>query len=130
MKNRKRVLIIDDEPSVLHYLERLLRRLGYAVETTNNGAEALEKACDPDIALIISDMFMPGKISQLELIRRLRESRSDCPLVVITGHPSQDIVNECRNMGVNEFLTKPFELSFIKNVLHKLFPEPAMEIDA
>ncbi len=130
MTDRKRVLIIDDEPSVLDYLERLLQRLGYEVECTDNGADGLKRAANPGIDLIISDMFMPGDPCQLELIRRLRECRSDCPLVVITGHPSADIMQDCRQIGVNEFLTKPFELSFIKNVLNKLLLAPTKEISA
>ncbi len=130
MTKRTRILVVDDEPCVLNYLERLLNRLGYAAECTGNGAEGLEKAADPSIELIISDMFMPGNPSQLELIQRLREIRSDCPLVVISGHPSEEIMEKCRAIGVNEFLTKPFELSFIKNVLNKLLTDQVTGIDA
>lgn len=123
MTNSKRILIIDDEPSVLQYLERMLQRLGYAVEITDNGVDGLAKAANPDIALIISDLFMPGDPCELDLIRKLRECRPDCPVVVVSGKPTEDIVKACHDIGVDDFLSKPFELSFIKNVLQKLFPD-------
>ncbi len=123
MSTPKRILIIDDEEGVVSYLERLLRMLGYAVDSANNGAAGLEKAADPEIALIISDMYMPGEPSQMDLIRQLREQRADCPLVVISGYPSEDRLDACRALGVTEFLTKPFEISFIKNILARLFDD-------
>lgn len=123
MTASKRVLVIDDEQGVIAFMERLLRTLGYTVDWANDGADGLRKAADPGISLIISDMNMPGEPSSLELVRKLRETRPDCPLVIISGYPSDERLTSCRELGVTEFLTKPFELSFIKGVLNRLFPE-------
>ncbi len=118
---KRRILIVDDDKSVIGYLERLLQMLGYTVDTCVNGAEGLAKAADPAFELIVSDLSMPGEPSGMDLIRALRKQRPDCPLVVISGFPSQDRLDECREIGVTEFLTKPFEISFIKNVLKNAF---------
>lgn len=65
---------------------------------------------------------MPGEISSLELIGKLRELRRDCPIVVISGYPTADRLKTCEELGVSEFLTKPFEISFITSVLQRLLP--------
>lgn len=123
MTTSKRILIIDDDPSVIGYLKRLLQTLGYTVETCDNGAEGLRQASSPSFDLVISDLNMPGDPSQMDLIRQLRDVNPDRPLVVVSGYPTQDRLDECREIGVTEFLTKPFEMSFIKNVLRQLFEE-------
>ena len=115
-----RILIIDDDPGVVAYLQRLLERLGHTVESAEDGKTGLERAEDAGIQLIVSDLYMPGEPSRLDLIRRLREVRPDCPLVVVSGYPSEDRLEECRAMGVTEFLTKPFEISFLRSVMDKL----------
>ncbi len=121
MSEPKRILIIEDDSRVAGYLLRLLKMLGYHADVCDNGADGLQKAQDASYELIISDLNMPGEISQMDLIRRLREVRAECPLVVISGYPSQDRLDSCRELGVTEFLTKPFEISFIKNILDNLF---------
>jgi DNA-binding NtrC family response regulator len=119
MGEGKRILIIEDDPSVTAYLSRLLLTIGYEVETADNGAQGLERAASDDISLIISDLCMPGEPSKMDLIRKLRELRPHIPLVVISGYPTQDRLEACREIGVTEFLTKPFEISFIRTVLKR-----------
>ncbi len=121
MSEPKRILIIEDDSRVAGYLSRLLKMLGYHADVCDNGADGLQKAQDDSYELIISDLNMPGEISQMDLIRRLREVRPKCPLVVISGYPSQERLDSCRELGVTEFLTKPFEVSFIKNILDNMF---------
>ena len=116
----KRILVIDDDPSVCTYLSRLLTTLGYEVVTTETGKEGLKHVKDPTIDLVISDLYMPGEPNKLELIRKLRESRPEIPLVVISGYPSQDRLDACQELGVTEFLTKPFEISFIRQTIQRL----------
>ncbi len=119
MLEGKRILIIDDDPNVTAYLTRLLLTIGYEVETADNGGLGLERASKSQIVLIISDLCMPGEPSNMDLIYKLREVRPDIPLVVISGYPTADRLDECRKIGVTEFLTKPFEISFIRTVLKR-----------
>ena len=115
-----KVLVLDDDPSVVSYLKRVLAALGHEIVAASNGSEGIDRISDRSISMIVSDLNMPGEPNRLELIRRLRELRPDCPLVVISGYASQDsLVEDCRALGVTEFLTKPFEIGFIKDILQR-----------
>ncbi len=116
------ILVIDDEPGILSYFSRLLTGLGYQVVTADNSTDGVTRAADPAVSLIISDLNMPGEPSKLDLIRGLRGARPDCPLVVISGFPTTERLKTCTELGVAEFLTKPFEISFITSVLKRLVP--------
>lgn len=125
-----KILIIDDDPGVVSYLKRLLERLGHETDAANDGAAGLERAKDASFELIVSDLYMPGEPSRLDLIREIRTARPDCPLIVVSGYPSEDRLDECRQLGVAEFLTKPFEVSFIRSVLNKLGIHPSSDAQA
>jgi CheY-like chemotaxis protein len=117
-----KVLIVDDDPGVVSYLSRVLTLAGHAVVEAVDGMAGLAAAADPSINLIISDLNMPGDLKGVEFIRRLRQERPDCPVVVVSGYPSETSLAQCREMGVTEFLTKPFEMGFIRGLLGKFFP--------
>lgn len=126
----KKILVIDDEPGILRYFDRLLTGLGYAVLTGDNSQAGCELAKDPCVSLIISDLNMPGEPSKMDLIRKLRELRPDCPVVVVSGYPTPERLQACEELGVAEFLTKPFEISFITSVLKRLSPLDVNSPDA
>lgn len=115
-----KVLVIDDEAEICKYFQRLLTEIGYDVQTAGDSPSALACADDPSVDLIVSDLNMPGAPSEMALIRALREKRPDCPIVVVSGYPTGDRLKACGEMGVVEFLTKPFEMPFIVSVLTRL----------
>ena len=116
----RKILVIDDDEIVRRYFNCLLERLGYEVVLASDGKEGLEKAASPDIELVISDLFMPGSPFGVDLIRQLHDQRPQCPIVVISGEGDSTIIDQCAALGVTEFLTKPFEMGFIRNVLDRL----------
>jgi len=116
----KKILVIDDDEIVRRYFQCLLERLGYQVALAANGKEGLEKAAQPEIDLVISDLFMPGAPFGVDLIRQIRDQRPTCPIVVISGEGDASIIASCEALGVTEFLTKPFEMGFIRGVLDRL----------
>ena len=117
-----KVLIVDDDPGVVSYLSKVLTIAGHEVMEAFDGQAGLTAAADMSVKLIISDLSMPGSPSGVDFIRRLREARPDCPVVVISGYPSESSLSQCRQMGVTDFLTKPFEMGFIRGLLDRFFP--------
>jgi len=118
-----RILIVDDEPFHLGYLERLLRAAGYSNirrQSDPRGVEALHHEHDFD--LILLDIHMPH-LSGLEVIDRLRKAdpHSYAPIIVMTGDSDLQVRDEALERGARDFLVKPPRkeemLSRIRNVL-------------
>jgi two-component system KDP operon response regulator KdpE len=99
------ILVVDDHPKVLRFIEINLKLHGYEVITTVSGEEALEKVrtTNPDVMLL--DIIMPG-LDGFEVLRQLR-CFSQMP--VITFSASASNYSEALQLGANDFLTKPFE---------------------
>lgn len=115
------ILIIDDEQVILDYLEMVLTKLGYDVITACDSVSGCNDAKNPRVKLIISDLNMPGEMSGISLIRELRALRPDCPVIVLTGYPTDSLLKEAEELNV-EFLTKPFEIPFLNSILKRFLP--------
>ena len=119
----KKILVIDDEEPILKHFRDLLRMLNYEPITATNSDDGLQLAEESDASLIITDLSMPGKLSEIDHVRKLREVAPDTPIIVISGYPTPDIMQHCEELGVTDFLTKPFELSFVAGILDKLLAD-------
>jgi len=113
-----KILIVDDEPFNLDLLEQELADRGYAVERARNGAEALQKndALRPDLVLL--DYMMPG-LSGLDVLREIRASESDVPIVMMTAHGSIEVAVQAMKLGAYDFVVKPFEPDHIALTVQK-----------
>lgn len=116
----RKILVIDDDEIVRRYFNSLLARLGYEVALAGDGTTGLAAADQPDLDLVISDLTMPGTPSGIELIRKIRKNNPGRPLVVISGDGDPQTLAACATIGVTEFLAKPFEMGFIRDVLARL----------
>ena len=98
--------VVDDDPSYLKALSRLLRAGGYPAQTYSSASEFLRRNDPESRGCIIVDLRMPGQ-SGLELQERLATSGSQVPVIFLTGHG--DIPTSVRAMrdGAVDFLTKP-----------------------
>ena len=105
-KQNTKVLIVDDDPFIRDMLAAILESSGYSVDTAENGAEALKKY-NPDagISLIISDMNMP-EMDGLELIKKIRGSGSDVPIIILTGNNEISVAIDAMNSGASDYLLK------------------------
>jgi PAS domain S-box-containing protein len=102
------ILLIDDEPSIAALGEQILRQMGYAVTTFEDGREALHW-CNKqthEIDLIISDVGLPG-ITVDALVRYFREIKPKLPVMLCTGFSNRISQEAARALGVNAFLRKP-----------------------
>jgi two-component system KDP operon response regulator KdpE len=103
-EKKRCVLVVDDHPRVLRFIEIDLKLRGFEVITTTSGEEALEviKSKKPDIMLL--DIIMP-EIDGFEVLKKLR-TFSQLPVIAFSAsHASQD---DAIRLGANDFITKPF----------------------
>jgi len=113
-----RVLVVDDERPTRLLMEKELPRAGYVVTTAESGEEALEKIRSADFDVILLDLKMPG-IGGMEALRRIRESGAAGEVVILTGHPDVDSAIAAMKSGAYDYLTKPFKLSELEEVLRR-----------
>lgn len=117
-----RILAVDDEPNIVRLIQVNLERVGYQVETANNGVQALEKirASRPD--LVVSDVMMP-EMDGFELLSTIRRDATleDLPVIMLTAKAQDRNVMEGYQRGADMYLTKPFNpmelISFVKRIL-------------
>ena len=81
---KPKVLVIDDESSILNTLEILLRGEGFEVEVTQSGREALERLADIGADIVLTDVRMPG-VTGLEILTAVREKDPETPVILMTG---------------------------------------------
>jgi len=116
------VLIVDDEQAIGDYLARLITRLGHQAETTMNAADTLAKLNAGGFQLVIADIRLPDAPDAQAWVTGLCQKAKDIPVVLISGAPSAELDACAKANGVLAFLSKPFELAFIKNILQNVFP--------
>ena len=104
-----RILIVDDDPGQRSLLDSFLKLQGFETVTASSGEEALRALRAQSIAMMISDVRMPG-ISGLETLRRARQEHAVLPVLLVTAYADiRDAVGAMRDGAVN-YLTKPIDL--------------------
>lgn len=103
-----RLLLVEDEPTQLLLMQRLLRRAGYAVETAANGEEAFKKVSTGQIQMMVTDWDMPG-MDGVTLCQRVREAQLPGYLYVLllTGHGSTESLVTGLEAGADDYIRKP-----------------------
>lgn len=87
---KERILIIDDEELIIQLSEDILTRNNYKVRTASEGKEGLRLFENERFDLIITDIKMPG-MNGLDVIRHVRASNKEIPIIIFTGHGTLDI---------------------------------------
>jgi two-component system KDP operon response regulator KdpE len=101
-----RILIVDDEPSILATMAPLLRGRGYEVSTATTGHAALDAVARETPQLVILDLTLPD-LDGIEVARRLREGRS-VPILVLSARGAEQDKVAALDAGADDYVTKPF----------------------
>ncbi|HEV2583834.1 MAG TPA: response regulator, partial [Ktedonobacteraceae bacterium] len=121
MPQEKHILVVDDEPSIQHFVKRNLELRAFKVSLASNGLEALALFEHANFALIILDIMMPG-LDGLEVCRRIRQ-RSTVPIIILTALGEETDKIAALDQGADDYLTKPFGvgelLARVKAVLRR-----------
>lgn len=122
MQPEQIVYVIDDDEAVRQSLEFLLKTSGITVLGFESAKVFLEKLPHIKSGCIITDVRMP-EITGIDLLRRIRDSGVDIPVIVITGHGDVSLAVEAMKVGAVDFLEKPFDdetlLSSVRSALRK-----------
>lgn len=103
------ILIVEDEEKIARVLQLELEYEGYSVTIKHNGTEGLDAAAEGGYSLVLLDVMLPG-LSGLEVLRRLRKTDSQTPVILLTARDSIPDKVTGLDIGANDYVTKPFEI--------------------
>jgi DNA-binding response OmpR family regulator len=103
----KRILIVEDEPSIAMVLEDDLRREGYATETASDGGTATQRAIGGEFDLILLDVMLPGK-DGFEVCREVRRAGVEIPIILLTARTQEAEKVMGLELGADDYVTKPY----------------------
>jgi DNA-binding NtrC family response regulator len=105
-----RVLVVDDDPSVLMTYKLILEQSGYEVTASATAGEAINAIEKIDFDIILSDLALDQQHTGFEVIEAARKKRSDIPSIMLTGYANVETADKAESMGIG-MLYKPIEIS-------------------
>ena len=113
-----KIVIIDDEPSILQLMSKLCNGLGHEVFSLTTGSEGLQTIDKELPDLLIVDLKI-GDMSGIEIIERCAKNYPGMPIIMVTGFGSVETAVEAMRQGAFDYLTKPFELDDLQRTLNR-----------
>jgi two-component system response regulator AtoC len=114
----RRILIVDDEPSIRKVLAAHLKRMGHEVDTAEDGAAAISQLEHELFHLVVSDLKMPV-VDGMSLLRWVESNQPGLPLILITAHGTIETAVEALKHGAFDYVTKPFDLVELEGIVKK-----------
>jgi DNA-binding NtrC family response regulator len=120
------ILVVDDDPKMVDGLTEILVDEGYKVTPTLNPVSAISKIKKQRFSIALVDLIMPGK-NGIELLKEIMEVRSDIKVIIITGFATIESAVEAIKLGATNYVTKPFKINEIQNVIGRTLEEIKFE---
>lgn len=115
-----KLLIVDDEVDFLNSVTKRLQLRNFEVTPVTNGEDALKAAKKGQFDLALLDLKMPG-MDGTEVLGLLKKKHKFLEVVILTGHGSIDSAVECTKLGAFDYLTKPYELESLLDILKRAY---------
>ncbi len=117
MKNKKRkILLVEDEAVLREALQDWLTADGYDVETTESGEEALERIKKEEFGVIVLDLRLPG-LDGLRVFEEVKDVKPEIKGVIITAYPSTETLTKAKEIGLLDYLPKPFNVEDLEKII-------------
>jgi DNA-binding NtrC family response regulator len=113
------VLVVDDDPDILEYLQDFLGAEGFEVTTLSDPSLAVERIRDEVFHLVVLDLMMP-KVSGMDLLAQIRAVDDDIAVFIVTGHPSLDTATASIQHEVSAYIHKPFTPAEFRDVIARI----------
>lgn len=113
-----KILVVDDEPTIVRLMEFILARQGYEMLAAVNGEEALEKIREHQPDLVLLDIMMP-RIDGYEVARQVRADPATAmlPIIMLSAKAQEEDIRKGVDIGVDEYITKPFAPEHLVHVV-------------
>ncbi len=125
-EDKNRVLVVDDEPGMRDFLEIMLRKDGYEVDTASDGAEAIDRIEQKMFDLAVVDIQMPV-MNGIDVLQKINEKSPETTVIMITAYASHETAIDAMKLGAYDYITKPFKIDEIKLVIKKSLEKKRLE---
>lgn len=125
----RRILVIEDEESMRHALGKALARAGWRVEAAATGREGVERLRTTRYDVVLSDVRLPD-LSGLDVVALVTETAPGTPVVVMTAFGTVETALVAMKRGARDFVTKPFDMPVLLQLLERAVGAPAPSGDA
>ncbi|MEM3018015.1 MAG: response regulator [Candidatus Bathyarchaeia archaeon] len=127
MIEKKRILVVDDDPDILSSLKSILEFKGYMVDTAVNGREAIEKSKSEYYNLALLDIKLPD-MEGTDLLTKMHRTTPKMMKVMLTGYPSLENAVKSLNLGADAYIMKPVKPEvLLKTIEEKLREQSEIE---
>jgi len=122
MADKKKVLVVDDDPQIRKILERMLAGEDFDLCSVGDGQAAMAKVAEFNPDLVILDIMMPG-MSGIEVCRQIREkySKEDVQVLMLSAKDSQADRLRALEYGADDYVTKPFHIASLARKIAYIF---------
>ena len=127
MTAKGKILVVDDEKNLREFLEIMLEKDGFDVDTAKDGREAVEIFQRQFYDLIICDVKMP-KLDGLAVLKKAKETWPETDIIMITAFASTETAVEAMKQGALDYITKPFKVEEIRIIIQRAFERKFLEI--
>jgi len=110
-----KILVVDNDEGLVHFLTRLLVKQGYEVTSANDGTTALERVAAEAFDLILMDYKMPG-LNGLETLAEMKRAQVKTPVIVMTAFGTTETAIEAMRLGAYDYLLKPFDTEELRRI--------------
>lgn len=119
--DKKKVLLIDDDPMPRSLLGMFFQEIDYDVLEASDGKQGIQMANENSPAIILLDINMPGMMGYetLEFLKN-NPKTAQIPVVMVTAQSELDAVERCLEAGATDYIQKPFELTRVKEKIERI----------
>ena len=114
-----KILVVDDDTIVTKSCKRILEGEGFEVSTVPSADNALESIKNYEFDLLLIDVKMP-KHDGIYLMREIKKKWPDLPIIVMSGYPTQETISDVQQLGIAQFIPKPFRPDELIQCVHKV----------
>lgn len=124
-KERRHVLVVDDDPGVVAWLVEELTESGFATEGVAAPQAALARLEERAFHIVVSDVEMPG-MRGIDLVQAMHAKRPEQLIILITAFGTIDLAMQCVRAGATDFLAKPFQIAALVHAIERALHERRM----
>lgn len=116
MRERSRVLVVDDEPAIRALVTKIIERAGHPVDSARDGAEALDMIASKGYSVLVLDLMMPN-VDGYALLERLKQNGGQQPAIIVVSAGDSAALRELDGSMVHSIVRKPFDIDVLGDLV-------------